>query len=1771
MTEANNDQSVWDSSARDNNIESVSRLSRMVAGNDHLVTQPGLVQALFQSNATPEQAQGLNQFLAGLEAEQMVRSATGKINLSQDQQDALTSMGIPFQHVLYTQQDALTDLKSQMAAQGKQPVLDEAGNVQTDAAGNPLVENVKKDSGGGRGFFGTIGHGLAAPFKAVGKEGSALYHGRLYPGAFRVDDIQHDAVDGPVGVQGVTQDLTMGYNWTMATLESSNPLKPHFFDTGNQNADLARRLGYDPDSFLSMQAFKARGYEHNDTSSAAKTWDDAHPNGQYGWGGGQAVIEAETYAADPKKYMDSITKSGTPDEVAAKIQAVSSEDFQDLVKRVNGSKADIGTDVARGIGLDPVAHSTTFNVTAAGTNLAAQFALDPLAFGLGAFQAYQRSTVAIKGLHDAEGITRILKPEDLGHTSVAQRRTIFNLRDMVDKTNDLRAADEAGDTVKAAQIHASIQTNPFAGLLDDFTGKNQIVGLRPEEELLNLKQGELPFRYGNAEPIDTFDTAVDHMASWAAMLRLQGGYAPIETSVMPGALSSYGFLRLKGRLSAWSAGRSLSKLEAASAQFATRLAQADPTRIKKVLDDRLLLRTVPGADDAVDVLSGKVIAAERAARVAETPEDVAAAETGLASARRGLADAISKSDAPLLVDDAMTGYLRGNQLRYGRLAEAPKTALGKVASIYTLGTVQRAKLTAARVSNWTTRDDYLDIDSAASADAVRKMARTYMSSGHANMIAMRWATGNAETRKTIAMGLKDQIGHAAGLPRTEAGRRMMDDWHAQQEKYLVLGDEFIDSNGIPAAMFPGQMETRFRLPSFGTVHRAAAKIGLYEATMGRLLTSTSVDLMLLPLWKMWALLTPVTASRANLEGWLNAGAEGVFKPGVQAKAVLRDAEKLSGADIARSTGVDKILSVAPLQAAGRLYRDLILRHMPEDEAKEIVNLPDDLFHIFIHEQQAGHFAMTIDPGGVGRATEIAQDGLRAVRVGYDSPQAFDKALRSRKGFEITHEVESIEGANAYAYNLAIKVKDADVARALIARVRGAADEPDDLVKALENSSVMRHSLFGKVFIDAAGKQQKAVTDAEIALGKEQWADKITADFQHLVTGQNGVVQGKILEHVLEHGKAPDADWILKNVKGMNRPESLLRPIIDAVPPVTDPVEKFRDGFIGHLLEPSGKMYRWMVERLIQRHSTSPLFAAAYGKSKVELNTLKQVLIDEAGISEPAAERTAAVMAADQAWSRIARMVDDPHLKSQMDVVGRSFFAFSRATTMMLRRWGSTFWRNPQQARRFMLAAEGAVHSGLVYKDPSTGDWKFHFPASGVGQEVLFHAMSHIPGLRGLAEFPTSDFTGRVASTIPGSSNPFQYSTTPMVSIAGRKIAALFPEHRQWFDEIDRKLNGDAGQGRGIVATLTPRLMKQFLDPIKNDRDSITASAMVGSLYNLYAAGMVPPDGASPSDLDEFLGRLKTQTKSQLYLRAIFGVFSPATVSLPENENAASRPDFAFVALGAQGLRDEFKLILGETDGDFTRATAIWTALHPDLTVYTQSGSQSAHSGAIMPATEAALGWMTKNIGFLNKYESVAAYFIPEQSAGDEFSMAAYRAQLEEGLRVRKTPAEFLAGVRVSSAATVFYAMEDKYQADLVSAKAAGDEGLVAQHRADWEAWSKDFKAAHPSFAEHTEASAANVVNAKGSFADLKSMVKNGDVPSGLAPAVSGMVQAYDNYEQFVRMNPGSTSQAEAARSAAFGVLQDYLTETVAAAPGLTDLYNAVFRPLAGYNLDLIPG
>jgi hypothetical protein len=428
------------------------------------------------------------------------------------------------------------------------------------------------------------------------------------------------------------------------------------------------------------------------------------------------------------------------------------------------------------------------------------------------------------------------------------------------------------------------------------------------------------------------------------------------------------------------------------------------------------------------------------------------------------------------------------------------------------------------------------------------------------------------------------------------------------------------------------------------------------------------------------------------------------------------------------------------------------------------------------------------------------------------------------------------------------------------------------------------------------------------------------------------------------------------------------------------------------------------------------------------------------------------------------------------------------------------------------------------------------------------------------------------------------SMGPMLSMPLRYAYEHFlpAAYRGTAMKVDEFVNGPVGAGE-ILPQIVPTAVRTiYKNMIADDRNSALASSMSGAFANLAAAGLIPAPNASPSELQLFQRRLQDQVRNQLYVRAVFGLFAPASPSSPtEQTKAGGKTDFAWSVQGVKGLSDEFKSILNEVKGNMPEAMAVWTTLHPDEVVFkeiagysktempgsavTESQSRSTVKGAYLPATDSALNWMTTHDDFIKKYSSVAAYFLPTATVNEPFSDAAYKAQIELGLRQKKTPQEFMNDVYVKHAESLFYPADAEWKQKIAAAHAAGNSDLANQLTTERSAWAKQFKALNPIFGAKIDNYPATRAVATGQLADLRKMLHDNAVPDGQATKLQQLVTTWDNYNQFITDHPGTDPQTKAQHTAALSIFNQWAQANLAGTP-LADVFNGVFQPL-NTNLD----
>jgi len=1513
-------------------------------------------------------------------------------------------------------------------------------------------------------------------------------------------------------------------------------------------------------------------------------------------------------------------------------------------------------------------------------------------------------------------------------------------QNFLDLTHAQAAAAETGDVRQAASLDAQITTQfpELSPLRADVLGKDQILRWEETKDPITGVLTANPVT-GKGAPITNLAELADYISSQSATLRLAGSKAAVSSPYMPGAVSGMGARLIRGKMSGWLAGRAAVRNAENATKVTDRLA-ADPAIADKWVTEGLASQISAKGDDAVDSLTGAALADHTAIVQADmallqttaqnilehantdlglrsklddmeqrfnalsdqfehgdaSASEVADAEEAVKEAHALLAAHVA-TDPELAADAEAAGGLTGAMPSQARAKAYALTPAGRGQVAYNLrktgsplgnggrivgwampsAVAERARLAATRLTNLLPRNTQFDLADASTADKIYSYTRLYANHADASQLRAQYIVGDGAQRKAVITGMLDQIAHSAGLASTESGRNLMKSWRTVDESYNTAGDSLLDETGRPIALHVGQVNTVWNLPSFQELHQAANKLGLWEATLGRALTTDQASLMMSSV-KMGWLFRPATVTRNQLEAYLRTGLEGGFGDAIKARAfatarnkelwdrgigvedldkfrasrlqtetlqrlikegttdetgkvvplaksqiadantqlaheeqvqatlrpkpivahalaleagntslatAIKNSSMLTGEILGRSSLSTRLADFMPFALAGRAYRHMTGVYMDDARLKALATMgPQEL-----SEGMEGFARQMFGDLGVKRAANeaaaVTEAGWGPARLAHAFQRAKDRKPGERVSVSWTqHDLDGTVGADRYANALAQRVNPSpQVARAVIDHLNDPENvNLDGIVAALDSKEMAQSAhLIGwgsRFWPNEAGKAVPAHTADEIAMGKQQQAADIVKDYKKLLTGQNGKYQQDLADHIYENGKAPSSDWIVNNLKRDNLPDSAL------APEVTPLANGGALGAAEALMDVTGAGYQWMVERLLQRTTTSPVFLANYADARVGLNAAVDRMV-ERGLSQTAAENMAKELSIRQAWIKTERLVDDPGQKAQFDIITRNIFPFARATQAMIRRWGGGLWQDPLKARKMMLAYEGSVQSGFVYTN-TYGEPTFVYPGSGV-MNMALRELAKVPGFESIARFPVSaSMTGGVLMAVPGANDPLRMSAGPMVMIPLREVEKILPGNAQIiFDQIDRALNGPVGQGETFSQLEPSPVNKFFANLSEGDRNTALASSMMGAYANLAASGLVPAPDAPDNVRQAFLNNLRTQVHNQLFLRAVFGLIAPASPSQPLEDTPQTHSDFAFQERGVHNLDDEYKTILNDVDGDLARANAIFTALHPDKVVFNSDGSYESYAPASsafetaqtqmaaakvsLPPTTAALKWMTNHSDFISKYGSVAAYFLPQPTTQQPFNDQAYRMQIELGLRQRKTPEGFMNDVTVRNAEAIYYPAVDKLDAQIAQAKAAGNTVLAQQITAAKSQWETDFKAQNAAFGSKIDSFPDSRATAKAELNNLRDMLAKNQVPDGLAPLLGNLVKSYDTYAAFQASHKGQDQTSIQARSAALGAFNGWVTQNISGTP-LMDLYNGVLRALNTNLVNLTP-
>ena len=558
-------------------------------------------------------------------------------------------------------------------------------------------------------------------------------------------------------------------------------------------------------------------------------------------------------------------------------------------------------------------------------------------------------------------------------------------------------------------------------------------------------------------------------------------------------------------------------------------------------------------------------------------------------------------------------------------------------------------------------------------------------------------------------------------------------------------------------------------------------------------------------------------------------------------------------------------------------------------------------------------------------------------------------------------------------------------------------------------------------------------------------------------------------------------------------------------------------------------------RIVNMQARDPAALHSFTKGLARTQPYAEALM---GKGKPADE-LAAHMAADLTRNEIKDYIHSPEIRTQFEAIHRVAMPFLFAQHQFLQRWGRLALTNPAAMRKIQLTTNGLRASGIIHRDQNGNDY-FYYPGSQYVTKYLSSVLSAI-GIH--ASLPIEvPFTGQMKYIVPGINDPITPSVGPTVAIPMKELATMFPE----LQGPENTMLGQ-GSGGGFLQQIAPVTLTRLVTAMTGTPNSKGefASAAMQAIQLAGAHGIEPPVGSQPGDpaWQNYMNTINNWTRTLMFTKAVLGFGLPSTPSAHFDVN---------------GLSAEFTKYLGSGVDYNTAISQFLAAYGEKATPYTIAKSTS-QGGGTMPATAAAGGFLNANKEFAGEYPRAMGWFVPRTVGTGPFNNAVYQQQMLEGLRVEKTPEQFLEDVNNAPAASTYYNVYDQVQQSLQ--QYAHDPGMKTQINQEYDQWKQLFLSVNPNFAATLTSSAAKVRREQ-TVRELENALSSPLLPQGpQTDHVRSLVQGFAEYmNNYAALSGKSGSAYTAQRTSMKAQFETAATAYAAANPDVSDLWNLVLRP-----------
>ena len=676
-----------------------------------------------------------------------------------------------------------------------------------------------------------------------------------------------------------------------------------------------------------------------------------------------------------------------------------------------------------------------------------------------------------------------------------------------------------------------------------------------------------------------------------------------------------------------------------------------------------------------------------------------------------------------------------------------------------------------------------------------------------------------------------------------------------------------------------------------------------------------------------------------------------------------------------------------------------------------------------------------------------------------------------------------------------------------------------------------------------------------------------------------------LQHTTEHavpGETPAQDWahhIVENMKGATHSGSSLTPHGDLIYAVAHGKETklnrlkqlVQDGE-GPLKVPGRKLVadgEGTVQRIANigfRHLLNPMVNLLSRDSTTMIEYMKirkslEPAIEDGRISED----EAATIAVGRATSESIRFIHNIHDRTQWSETLRNWAPFYFAQEQAYRRAGRLLATNPGAFRQYQMEIMGA-HNIVSQQQDGQGNQYIALPGSGFLTEGMTAGFSHLGIPVGNVLPAELGGTASSANVIFPLSEGARPGWGPVVLIPAKAVYSKFTELAAKYPVFSPVVTPVAQGIRGAIgdSAITEGMWKEFVPNTTIQRlieagmgnDRAFQSSMMQTMASMdyqqnlamerWVKGgekgpqpqIIPGAGATFQEKQVFLDRVTNQTRLAYMARAIAGFFSPISAN---------------VEIKNYGLSAELTAAITKA-GSVLKGMQAFLAANPDATPYTV-GESMIPSGGSLPASTEAEQWVTANQKLINQYPAAAVWLMP-QLTDTKYNPAVYNEQLAAGLRVKRTPQQFLDQLYVAAGDQTYYSALSQHTAAIQAA--AGDKYAQDQEYAKWDAWVQEFGNAHPTwFANHL--AGTSQVNSQQSIQQLTAIYAAGQAPVNSQSTL--VRQLLDNY------HTASADWANAQNSYSYATLEKqvksqwatYLDGMKTAYPQLAPIITSVFR------------